>query len=637
MQEFILALDQGTTSSRAMLFDRDLRPCATAQQEFPQIYPRPGWVEHDPEVLWQSQRSALLDVMKQAGCPPAAIAALAVTNQRETVVVWDRRTGKPIHNAIVWQCRRTAARCDELRKRGLADRIREKTGLVLDAYFSATKIEWILDHVDGARAAARRGDLLCGTVDTWLIWKLSGGRTHATDFSNASRTMLFDIHALRWDEELLDLFDIPAAMLPEVVPSSGIAAECALPEFGAHRPPVAGIAGDQQAALFGQGCFEPGQAKNTYGTGCFLLMNVGAEPILSTQGLLTTLNAQTRPGAPSYALEGSVFIGGAVHTTDYTNASRTLLYNIHDLRWDPELLALFDIPAAMLPAVVPSSGIAATCRLPEFGDRPPPIAGIAGDQQAALFGQGCFEPGQAKNTYGTGCFLLMNTGPVPVASRQGLLTTLTAQTRPGAPAYALEGSVFMGGAVMQWLRDELQILPRSSAAGPIAASVPDTGGVVLVPAFAGLGAPHWDMYARGALLGLTRGTRRAHIIRAAEEAIAYQCCDVVNAMQADSGRPIARLRVDGGAAADDFLMQFQADLLDCPIERPAGMESTALGAAALAALALGWQTPARLAARPPEKTFAPAMPAENRARLLAGWRKAISRAAHWEDPPPGRN
>ena len=499
MKEFILALDQGTTSSRAMLFDRDLHPCATAQQEFPQIYPQPGWVEHDPEVLWQSQRNALLAVLKQAGCTPKAVAALAVTNQRETVVVWNRRTGKPIHNAIVWQCRRTADRCDALRKQGRADRIRAKTGLVLDAYFSATKIEWILDHVAGARAAARRGDLLCGTVDAWLIWKLSGGRTHVTDFTNAARTMLFDIHALRWDAELLDLFGIPAAMLPEVVQSSGLAAACELPEFGAHRPPVAGLAGDQQAALFGQGCFEPGQAKNTYGTGCFLLMNVGAEPILSTQGLLTTLNAQTRPGAPSYALEGSVFIGGAV---------------------------------------------------------------------------------------------------------------------------------------MQWLRDELKLIERSSDAGPIAASIPDSGGVVLVPAFAGLGAPHWDMYARGTLLGLTRGTGRAQIVRAAEEAIAYQCGDVVAAMQADARRPISRLRVDGGASSDDFLMQFQADVLACPIDRPACMETTSLGAAALAALALGWQTPSSLAARPAEKTFVPAMSAAKRQTLLAIWRKAVARAARWEEPAP---
>ena len=500
MKEFILALDQGTTSSRAMLFDPDLRPCATAQQAFPQIYPQPGWVEHDPEVLWQSQRSALLDVLKQANCPPSAVAALAVANQRETVVVWDRRSGKPIHNAIVWQCRRTADRCEALKQRGLADRIRAKTGLVIDAYFSAAKIQWILDHVAGAREAARRGDLLCGTVDAWLIWKLSGGRRHVTDYTNAGRTMLFDIHTLRWDEELLDLFDIPAAMLPEVVPSSGIAAAGDLPEFGGHHPP---------------------------------------------------------------------------------------------------------------------------------------IAGLAGDQQAALFGQGCFEPGQAKITYGTGCFLLMNTGAGPVASQQGLLTTPTAQTKPGAPSYALEGSVFIGGAVMQWLRDELKIMAHSSDAGPIAASIPDTGGVVLVPAFAGLGAPHWDMYARGTLVGMTRGTGRAQIIRAAEEAIAYQCFDVVEAMQADAGRPLAGLRVDGGAAGDDFLMQFQADILGCRIERPADMETTAQGAAALAALALGWQTPQRLAARADGTIFTPALPEPTRQRLLANWRKALGRAAHWtQDAPP---
>ncbi len=497
---FILALDQGTTSSRAMLFDRDLRPCGTAQQEFSQIYPRPGWVEHDPEVLWQSQLAVMTEVVEHAGCGPDALSAVAVTNQRETAMVWNRRTGKPIHNAIVWQCRRTADRCEALKKRGLGNLIHEKTGLVIDAYFSATKIQWILDQVDGARDAALRGDLLCGTIDSWLIWKLSGGRRHVTDFTNASRTMLFNIHTLCWDEKLLELFGIPASMLPEVVPSSGIAA---------------------------------------------------------------------------------------------------------------------------------------TCELPGWGAKSLPVAGIAGDQQAALFGQGCFESGQVKNTYGTGCFLLMNTGERPVSSRNGLLTTLGAQTRPGAPSYVLEGSVFMGGAVMQWLRDEVQILAQSSDAGPIAASIPDTGGVVLVPAFAGLGAPHWDMYARGTLVGMTRGTGRAQIIRAAEEAIACQCNDVVAALQADSGHPIARLRVDGGAAADDFLMQFQADLLDCRIERPACMETTALGAATLAALALGWQTPERLAKRPPEKTFSPAMPGDVRQRLLANWRKAVSRAAHWEDPAPG--
>jgi glycerol kinase len=492
----ILALDQGTTSSRAMLFNQALQVVGAAQQEFPQLYPQPGWVEHDPEVLWQSQRSVMAEVLKRGGYEPSDVGALAVTNQRETVVVWHRCTGQPVYNAIVWQCRRTADFCESLKKQGFAERVREKTGLVLDAYFSATKIRWILDHVAGARDAARRGDLLCGTVDTWLLWKLSGGAAHVTDFTNASRTLLFNIHTLRWDEELLDLFDIPAAMLPAVLPSSGVAACCRLPEFGAHAPPVAGVAGDQQAALFGQGCFDPGQVKNTYGTGCFLLMNTGAEAVTSKQGLLTTLNAQTRPGSPSYALEGSVFIGGAV---------------------------------------------------------------------------------------------------------------------------------------MQWLRDGLQILPRSSDAGIIAATVPDTGGVYLVPAFAGLGAPYWDMYARGTLVGMTRGTGRAQIVRAAEEAIAYQSCDVVTAMQKEYGHPFTLLRVDGGASSDDFLMQFQADVLGCRIERPVCMETTALGAAALAAIALGWQTQESLAARPAERSFAPSMGEAQQQQLLAGWRKAVSRAARWEE------
>ena len=494
---FILALDQGTTSSRAILFDRELQVRAAAQQEFAQIYPRPGWVEHDPEVLWASQRAVLAEALARAGGRPNQVAAVAIANQRETIVVWDRRTGRPVHNAIVWQCRRTAGRCEKLKQQGLEERIRRKTGLVLDAYFSATKIQWILENVAGARAAARRGDLLCGTVDSWLVWKLSGGQTHVTDCTNAARTMLFDIHALRWDEELLDLFGIPAAMLP---------------------------------------------------------------------------------------------------------------------------------------AVVPSSGLAATCRLPELGSQTPPVAGLAGDQQAALFGQGCFAPGQAKNTYGTGCFLLMNTGAQPVASRQGLLTTLNAQTRPGAPAYALEGSVFIGGAVLQWLRDELKILERTADSDRIAASIPDTGGVYLVPAFAGLGAPHWDMYARGTLVGLTRGTGRAQIIRAALEAIAYQCADVVAAMQADHPQPLDLLRADGGASANDFLLQFQADILGCRIERPACMESTAQGAAALAALALGWQTPASLARRAAERTFTPAMAAEQRQQRLAGWREAVARARNWARP-----
>ena len=493
---YILALDQGTTSSRALLFDRDLQVCATAQREFPQLYPQPGWVEHDPEVIWDSQRAVLFEALDRAACPPGRVAALALANQRETVVVWNRHTGKPVYNAIVWQCRRTSDFCESLKQRDLEAGVREKTGLVIDAYFSATKIRWILDHVAGAKEAAGRGDLLCGTIDTWLIWKLSGGRSHVTDA---------------------------------------------------------------------------------------------------------------------------------------TNASRTLLFNIHTLQWDTELLALFDIPASMLPTVVPSSGAAATCRLPEFGKHEPPVAGVAGDQQAALFGQGCFKPGELKNTYGTGCFLLMNTGPVPVLSAHGLLTTLTAQTRPGAPSYALEGSVFMGGAVMQWLRDELKMLTCSSEAGQIAASIPDTGGVYLVPAFAGLGAPHWDSYARGTLLGMTRGTGRPQLIRAAEEAIAYQCHDVAEAMSADAGQALTLLRVDGGASADDFLMQFQADMLGCRIERPVCMETTAYGAAALAALTLGWQTLESLTARPANDSFTPSMPRDQRERLLAGWHKAVSRAAHWAD------
>ena len=495
-QSLILALDQGTTSSRAMLFDPELSVVSVAQQEFPQLYPHAGWVEHDPDVIWQSQRCAMNEALARAGADPSALAAVAVTNQRETVVVWNRKTGRPVYNAIVWQCRRTADFCQALKRQGCAAPILEKTGLVLDAYFSASKIRWILDHVDGAREAARRGELLCGTVDAWLIWRLSGG---------------------------------------------------------------------------------------------------------------------------------------AAHVTDYTNASRTMLFNIRTLSWDDGLLALFDIPRCMLPDVLPSSGLAAACNLPELGGRPVPVLGIAGDQQSALFGQGCFMPGQVKNTYGTGCFLLMNTGSECAVSNAGLLTTLSAQTRAGAPAYALEGSVFIGGAVMQWLRDELQILERASDAGPLASSVPDTGGVYLVPAFTGLGAPRWDMFARGALVGMTRGTGRRQIIRAAEEAIAYQSCDVVAAMESDSGRPLSLLRVDGGASADEFLMQFQSDLLNCRIERPACMETTALGAAALAALALGWQTFESLAARPAAASYEPALADARRQKLLAGWRKAVSRAGEWAE------
>ena len=499
---YILALDQGTTSSRAILYNRNLEAVAAVQQEFPQLYPRPGWVEHDPAAIWQSQREVMLAALDQAGVSPGQLAGLGIANQRETVIVWNRRTGEPVHPAIVWQCRRTADACQALKAAGREPLIRAKTGLLLDAYFSATKIQWILDQVPGARAAAERGDLVCGTVDTWLLWQLSGGQVHATDF---------------------------------------------------------------------------------------------------------------------------------------TNASRTMLYNIHELRWDPELLELFNIPASMLPEVVASSGVIAPCRLPEFGAHTPPILGVAGDQQAALFGQGAFEAGQAKNTYGTGCFLLMNTGPRAVESNQGLLTTLTAQTLPGAPQYALEGSVFIGGAILQWLRDELGILATAADSDSVAAGIPDTGGVYLVPAFTGLGAPHWDMYARGALLGRTRGTGRPQIIRAALEAIAYQCADVVRAMQADYPHPLTLLRVDGGASANNFLMQFQADLLDCPIERPGHMESTALGAAALAALHLGWHDPAALANRPPARRFEPAMPPAQRRQLLEGWHKAVARTVRWAEPADSTN
>lgn len=495
--EFILALDQGTTSSRAILFDRNLEIRAAAQQEFPQHYPRPGWVEHQPEDIWQSQRAVMAEALARARCRPGQIAALAIANQRETVVVWDRETGRPIYPAIVWQCRRTADACDRLQKQGVGDLLRQRTGLVPDAYFSATKIQWILDQVPGARAAAERGELAAGTVDSWLIWNLTGGE-HLTDYTNASRTLLFDIHRLEWCEELLELFRIPRSLLPEVRPSSGIAAHGRLPEFGSAAIPIAGIAGDQQAALFGQSCTAPGQAKITYGTGCFLLMNTGAEAVLS---------------------------------------------------------------------------------------------------------------------------------------HRGLLTTLTAQTRPGFPAYALEGSVFIGGAALQWLRDELKILEHTADSEALVASIPDNGGVYFVPAFAGLGAPHWDMYARGAILGLTRGTGRAHLVRAALEAIAFQCADVVAAMLADDPRPLKLLRVDGGASANNFLMQFQADLLNCRLERPANMESTALGAAALAALALGWQTEEGLAARPVEQVFHPRLPAEQQEVLLAGWRRAVARAARWAEPP----
>jgi glycerol kinase len=489
---FVLALDQGTTSSRALVFDHDGALRAVAQREFRQIFPQPGWVEHDAGEIWATQSGVLSEALAQAGIAARDIAAIGITNQRETTVVWDRVTGSPIANAIVWQDRRTAPHCDALRAAGHAGMIARKTGLVLDAYFSGTKLKWLLDNVEGARQRAMRGELAFGTIDTWLAWNLTRGEAHVTDPSNASRTLLYDIHAGDWDDELLALFDIPRQVLPRVVPSSGICA---------------------------------------------------------------------------HAIVGGVRV---------------------------------------------------------------PIAGIAGDQQAALFGQACHAPGLAKNTYGTGCFLLMNTGDKAVASTNNLLTTIAWQ-RDGRVDYALEGSVFIGGAVVQWLRDGLKIIDSAAAVESLAASVPDNGGVYLVPAFAGLGAPHWDAYARGAIFGLTRGATSAHIARAALEAIAFQSADVLAAMQKDAGITLTELRVDGGAAANNLLMQFQADILGVPVVRPKVLETTALGAGYLAGLAVGyWKDAADVAANwRVDRVFEPAMPRERILELTAGWNKAVGRVKAW--------
>ena len=489
---FVLALDQGTTSSRAIVFDRAGAIRAVAQQEFAQIYPQPGWVEHDATEIWATQYGVMAEVLAKARLAATDIAAIGITNQRETTVLWERKTGRPVANAIVWQDRRTAGLCDALRAAGHAELIQRKTGLVLDAYFSGTKLKWLLDNVPGARERARRGELAFGTIDSWLVWNLTSGARHVTDPSNASRTLLFDIHRGDWDDELLALLDVPRSVLPEIVPSSGICA---------------------QAELRG--------------------------------------------------------------------------------------------------ATVP-------------------IAGIAGDQQAALFGQACHSPGLAKNTYGTGCFLLMNTGHNAVASGHNLLSTVAWQ-RNGVTDYALEGSVFIGGAVVQWLRDGLQIIRAASDVEALAASVPDNGGVYLVPAFAGLGAPHWDAYARGAMFGLTRGSTRAHLARAALEAIAYQSADLLAAMQADAGVVLAELRVDGGAAANNLLLQFQCDLLGVPVVRPTVLETTALGAAYLAGLAVGyWKDASDVAANwQIDRRFEPAMSRDQASSLQAGWSKAVERAKHW--------
>jgi glycerol kinase len=498
MARYVIALDQGTTSSRCILFDRQGNPCSAAQKEFPQIFPQPGWVEHDPMEIWSSQLSVMLEAMSKIGAHYSDIAAIGITNQRETVIVWDKHTGQPVYNAIVWQCRRTADRIEQLKRDGLEETIRTKTGLVPDAYFSGTKLAWILDSVEGARARAERGELLFGTVDSWLIWNLTHGAAHVTDYTNASRTMLFDIHKKCWDNEILDYFRIPRAMLPQVRPSSCV--------YGDTAPDVT---------------------------------------------------------------------GGRI-----------------------------------------------------------PIAGAAGDQQAALFGQCCFAPGDVKNTYGTGCFLLMNTGEKAVRSRHGLLTTIAA-TAGAQTQYALEGSVFVAGAAVQWLRDQMQLVRTSSQTQAVCTCVPGTGGVYVVPAFAGLGAPYWNPYARGTIVGISRGTTREHIIRATVESMAYQVYDLIEAMEQDSGLELRQLKVDGGASANDFLMQFQADLLRSQLHRPQCIETTALGAAYLAGIAVGcwrdeeevrqnWQT---------SHQFLPNLPERQRQELVRGWKRAVRCALAWAQDP----
>lgn len=496
-QEYIIALDQGTTSSRAVLLDKNANIIEVAQREFTQIYPQAGWVEHNPMEIWASQSSTLNEVVAKAGITSDKIAAIGITNQRETTIVWEKETGKPIYNAIVWQCRRTADICTQLKADGHESYIRKTTGLVVDPYFSGTKIKWILDHVEGARERAEKGELLFGTVDTWLVWKLTQGRAHVTDYTNASRTMLFNIHTKQWDDKMLELLDIPKAMLPKVCNSSEV---------------------------YGQ-------------------TNIGGK--------------------------GGVRI---------------------------------------------------------------PVAGIAGDQQAALYGHLCVDAGMAKNTYGTGCFMLMNTGDRAVESKNGLLTTIACNAK-GQPCYALEGSIFMGGASIQWLRDELRLIHDSADSEYFATKVKDTNGVYVVPAFTGLGAPYWDPYARGAIVGLSRGVNRNHIVRATLEAIAYQTREVLDAMQSDSGEKLAALRVDGGAVANNFLMQFQADILDVKVERPKVREVTALGAAYLAGLAVGfWKDLEELRGKAiVERTFEPKQTPEKRTALYQGWKKAVQRALAWEE------
>ena len=494
--QYILAIDQGTTSSRAILFDHAGSIIEVAQKEFEQIFPQPGWVEHNALEIWESQLAVIREVMEKAQCTAADVAAIGITNQRETTVIWDRNTGEPVANAIVWQDRRTAAKCDELKANGHVDTFKAKTGLVLDAYFAGTKVQWLLDHVPGAREKANRGELAFGTIDSWLVWNLTGGQTHITDVSNASRTLLLDIHSVEWSDELLDLLNVPASILPEVKSSSEVYAHTAEGLF--DQPiPIAGIAGDQHAALFGQMCTEPGMAKNTYGTGCFMLMNIGTKPVVSENNLLTTI------------------------------------------AW-------------------------------KIGDR---------------------------------------------------------------IEYALEGSIFIAGAVVQWLRDGLGLISSAKEVEALASSVDDNGGVFLVPAFAGLGAPHWDQYARGTIVGITRGTTKAHLARAALEGIAYQVNDVLDAMNADAGLPLAQLRVDGGASANNLLMQFQSDVLGVPVVRPKVLETTALGAAYLAGLAVGyWSSLEEVSTQwQVDQQFNPGMSSDESDALVGSWKKALGRAKDWVD------
>ncbi len=494
MGKYIMALDAGTTSSRCILFNQKGEVCSLAQKEFTQYFPKPGWVEHDANEIWSTQLGVAVEAMSKIGASAGDIGAIGITNQRETSIVWDKITGEPVCPAIVWQCRRTAAYCDELKEKGLTEMIRQKTGLVIDAYFSATKLKWMLDHVPGARDRAKKGELLFGTVETWLIWKLTKGAVHVTDYSNASRTMLFNINTLTWDEEILELLDIPERMLPEPKPSSCI-------------------------------------------------------------------------------------------------------YGMTDRQF--------------------------------FGD-PIPVGGAAGDQQAALFGQTCFEPGDAKNTYGTGCFLLMNTGDRPVFSKSGLVTTI-AWGLEGNVTYALEGSIFAAGAAIQWLRDQLRIIESAADSEYMAAKVKDTNGCYVVPAFTGLGAPHWDAYARGAILGLTRGVNKYHIIRATLDSLCYQTNDVLEAMKADLGQDIKRLKADGGASANNYLLQTQADLTGVQVDRPSCVETTAMGAAYLAGLSVGfWKNKEEIAQSwKADRSFCPEIEEELRRKMLKGWQKAVCCSYGW--------